>query len=195
MDRKPRWDARSAGMADTPGASSNSLTVAVMDQPGRRALARDRHSEGFDCNRTMQCLTHAPAHDLAGMHVDQGGEEQPAFPGPDIGQIGKPDPCRDSRRKGSAQSVRCDQVVMRAVSRSHPPRDCSQAPYASQTHQAGDAVASCTTAGDAEPYADARGAVAPAALGMKPANVGREGPVLDTAPAFWPFAPCVTSVA
>ena len=50
--------------------------IGMLDQPGRRALASDGHVACFEGDRGMQRLAHAPAHDLAGMHVDQRCEEQ-----------------------------------------------------------------------------------------------------------------------
>ena len=61
--------------------------VAMMDEPFRRALPFDRHPERVDGDVCVQCLAHGPADHLAGRHVDDGGEKEPAFAGRDIGSL------------------------------------------------------------------------------------------------------------
>ena len=77
------------GLAILVGRVLNAA-IRMLDQPRRRALASDGHVEGFECDRGMKGLAHAPAHDLAGVHVDQRRKKEPAFTGPDVGQVREP---------------------------------------------------------------------------------------------------------
>jgi hypothetical protein len=73
--------------------------VAMMDEAGRRSLAFHGHRQSFERDVGVEGVAHRPAHDLAREHVDQGGQKQPAFAGPDVGQIREPDLVRSGRRE------------------------------------------------------------------------------------------------
>jgi hypothetical protein len=61
----------------------------VVDQARRRPLALDGHVQRVDGDLDVQGLSHAPADDLARVHVEQRGQVQPTFPGGDVGEIGE----------------------------------------------------------------------------------------------------------
>jgi len=50
----------------------------------------------------MQSLAHGPAHELAGVHVEDGGEVEPAFTRRDVGQMGEPYLVGRRRLEGAA---------------------------------------------------------------------------------------------
>jgi hypothetical protein len=70
-----------------PVETALNAAIGMLDQPGGRALALDGHLERFQGDRSMQGLAHAPADGLAGVHVDQRREKEPAFAGPDVGSL------------------------------------------------------------------------------------------------------------
>jgi len=66
-------------------------TVGVMDQPGRRPLAFDTHVQRLPCDLGVQGLAYGSAEDVAGVHVQDRRQVQPAFAGRYVGEIGEPD--------------------------------------------------------------------------------------------------------
>src|SRR3954467_13035157 len=61
--------------------------VRVVDQPRRRLPAPDRHEQGVAGELAAEVVGHAPADDLAGRQVLDGGEVQPALAGRDVREI------------------------------------------------------------------------------------------------------------
>jgi hypothetical protein len=108
----------------------------MMQQTGWRPLSLDGHRQGFQSNLDMQRVAHAPAHDLAGVHVEDGGKIKPTFAGRDVGEVGKPDLVWSQRHEVALQPVGRDGIVMAAVRRSCPARQSCQSAYASPAHQA-----------------------------------------------------------
>jgi hypothetical protein len=49
---------------------------------------------------------HRPAHDLATVEVHDGGQIEPSLIGPDIGDIGEPDPVRRGGGEVAVEQVR-----------------------------------------------------------------------------------------
>ena len=68
----------------------------MMDQTGRGMLAFDGHVEGVQGDLGVQSLAHGPAHDLAGVQVEDGGEIEPLLSGLDtvVGPEGLEPPTR-----------------------------------------------------------------------------------------------------
>ena len=68
--------------------------VGVVDQSGLRLPARNRHLQGVGHELGPHVVGHRPADDLPRVEVLNGGEVDPALPGPEIGDVGRPDPVR-----------------------------------------------------------------------------------------------------
>src|SRR5690554_774751 len=99
-----------AGILDTP--------VRVVDQlPMLRPTAPQRHAQGVTDQLTRQPMPQRPAHHLARIQVDHHRQVQPAFPGPDIADIRRPDPVRGRDCKIARQPVWKHRVTMAAIRR------------------------------------------------------------------------------
>src|SRR4051795_8763479 len=61
--------------------------VRVVDQPRRRLPAPDRHQQRVAGELLAEVVGHAPADDLAGGHVLDRRQVQPALPGRDVREI------------------------------------------------------------------------------------------------------------
>src|SRR6056297_4012828 len=162
-------------------------------EPRRRALASDGHIEGLEGDRGMKGLAHAPAHDLAGVHVDQRRKKEPAFAGPDVGQVREPYLVRRGRGEVPAQPFRRDRVVVSAVGRANAARDRRQPAQACKPHQAGYKVSSDLPASSPQRRIDTRRTIAPDTLGMSLADVVQKRAVLDAALALRPSAPRIVA--
>jgi hypothetical protein len=91
-----------------------------MDQVGRWSLAFNGHVEGIQSDLGMQCLTHGPAGDLAGVYVEDGGQVEPAFTGRDLGQVGEPDLVGSRRFEVSGNRLGAGSSIDGAPSRAAP---------------------------------------------------------------------------
>src|SRR6056297_960792 len=129
----------------------------------------------------------------AGVHVDQRRKKEPAFAGPDVGQVREPYLVRRGRGEVPAQPVRRDRVVVPAVGRANAARDGGQPAQARKPHEARDTVSSDLPAGSPQRRMDARRAIAPATLGMSLVDVVQKRAVLDAALALRPSAPRVVA--
>ena len=65
-------------------------TIRVMDQPGGRTAHGKGFAQGGKSQIAVQPVAGGPADDPAGEQVDDDGKVQPAFAGPDIGDVGAP---------------------------------------------------------------------------------------------------------
>lgn len=83
----------------------------------------------------MQGLAHRPADNLAGVHVEDGGEVEPAFAGRDVGQVGEPDLVGSRRLEVPGQPVGRDGIAVTAVRRPGATRQGRQSPQAGAAHQ------------------------------------------------------------
>src|SRR4051795_5866206 len=89
---------------------------------------------------------HAPADDLAGRHVLDGGQVQPALVGGHIRNICQPDLVRAISLEGALEQVGGDAVAVPAVSRDRRPLPAPGCPKTVSLHEPGDPLA-----GDADP--------------------------------------------
>lgn len=90
-----------------------------MDQAGRETLAFDGNIESIQDDLRMQGLAHGPADDLAGVHVEDGGEMEPAFARRNVGQVGQPDLVRSRRLEVPDRRVRRgESAARRGIDRS-----------------------------------------------------------------------------
>ena len=64
--------------------------VGMVDQPGQRTPRQKRSAESSQGQIPMQTITNRPADDTAGEEVDDDGQIQPSFAGPDIGDVCSP---------------------------------------------------------------------------------------------------------
>src|SRR5829696_6698170 len=126
-----------------------------MDQPGPGAPAGERHLERVDDERRAHVGGHRPADDLARVSVLHGGEMQPPFAGPQVGDVRDPQHVRSVGSEVALDEVRGGLDAGHADRRPPPltrldPRDTGG------FHQAGDALAP-----DPDPVLEAQ-------LGMDP---------------------------
>src|SRR5215210_99393 len=84
---EPIETAMPASRAFCPNARLTKLRalVAMMDEPGRGPAAVQRHLERVDDELVAHVAGHAPAGDPARVGVLEGGEVDPALPGPQVG--------------------------------------------------------------------------------------------------------------
>ena len=88
---------RSTGVLDA--------AVGMVDEgPGWRAML-DRHHQRVLAQRTPQMVGHAPADDLAGRHVLDGRQVQPALVSGHIRNIRQPDRIRPISFEGALEQV------------------------------------------------------------------------------------------
>jgi len=90
-------------------------TIGVMDQPGCRTAHGKGFAQGGESQVAVQPVACCPADDPAGEQVDDDGEVQPAFAGPDIGDVGAPLLVRPPRREVLIEQVRGDRPGVAAV--------------------------------------------------------------------------------
>src|SRR4051812_27734426 len=100
-----------------PLESALDPAIGVLDQPAGRLPALDRHHEGVAGELAAEVVGHAPPDDLAGGHVLDGGQVQPALPGRDVGDVREPDRVRPVGGEVPAEQVRRHGMVMPAVGR------------------------------------------------------------------------------
>ena len=86
-----------------------------MDQPRRWPLALDGHVQRVDGDLGVQGLAHGPADNLAGVHVEDCGQVQPAFRGGYVSQVSEPDLVRTGGLKVPGEPVWGDRIAMTAV--------------------------------------------------------------------------------
>jgi len=92
-----------------PGATSpDTLTVGMVDQAGQRTPRQKRSAESSQGQIPMQTITNRPADDTAGEEVDDDGQIQPSFAGPDIGDVCSPLLVRPLGREVLIDDVRRD---------------------------------------------------------------------------------------
>ena len=123
-------------MLRRPVESALNSAIRMVDQAGRWPLPLDGHVQGFQGYLGMQGVAHAPAHDLAGVHVEDGGKIEPTFARRDIREISAPNLVGSLSREVALQPVGRDGVVMAAIRRSCPARQGCQPAYAGPAHQA-----------------------------------------------------------
>ena len=165
--------------------------VAVMKEAGRRSLPLDGYPESVDSDVRVQCLAHGPADDLAGCHVDDRGEKEPAFTGRNVGQVGEPHLIRPSRYEALPEPVRGNGKRVPAVRRAHAARQSGQSPKPGPSHEPCDAMASDTPSVCAQHGMNARRSVGPRTVGVDDPNVLEQGPVLAGARALLSPAPSI----
>jgi hypothetical protein len=90
-------------------------SVAMVHQPGLRSPALQGHDQGVDAQPGPQVVGHAPADDLAGGQVLDGGQVEPALVGRQVGEVGEPDRVRPLGREAPPEEVRRDREVVPAV--------------------------------------------------------------------------------
>ena len=166
-------------------------TIRVLDEPRGRALALDGHTERFNGDPGMQGLAHRPAHDLAGMHVDQRGEVEPALASGDVGQIREPDLVRGGRREVPPDPVRGDRVGVTAVGRPDPPGKRGQPAKACGPHEAGDAVRPNYATKAPQSGMHAGRPIDAAAVGMNVSDLRQKAAIVARPLALRPRAPSV----
>jgi hypothetical protein len=79
-----------------------------MNETWLGAPAVQAHLERVDDELVAHVIGHRPAHDLAAIGVLDGGEIEPAFPGPQVGDIGEPEHVRLGRAKAPFDEVVSD---------------------------------------------------------------------------------------
>ena len=128
----------------------------VTDQPRGRRLPLDGHPERLQRDRGVQRLAHGPSHDLAGVQIEDCGEDQPALAGAHVGQIAEPHRVRGRRLEAAPDRVGRDRAVVPAVGGAHPARQGRQAPQPGAPHRPGHPVAADPAADGAQRSMDAR---------------------------------------
>src|ERR1700682_6132685 len=89
--------------------------VGMVDQPGQRTPRQKRSAESSQGQIPMQTITNRPADDTAGEEVDDDGQIQPSFAGPDIGDVCSPLLVRPLGREVLIDDVRRDRPGMMTV--------------------------------------------------------------------------------
>src|SRR5277367_4384158 len=97
-----------------PLESALAATVRVMDQPGCRAHDKGC-PQGGESQVAMQPVAGRPADDPAGEQVNDDGEVQPAFAGPNVGDVGAPFLVRPGCHEVLIEQVRSDRPGVMAV--------------------------------------------------------------------------------
>ena len=62
----------------------------MKDQARGRQARAERHEKGLQHQLSVDALAHPPAHDFAGIQVQDDRQEQPALRGEDVGDVGDP---------------------------------------------------------------------------------------------------------
>jgi hypothetical protein len=73
------------------------------DQSRRRAAVRERYLERVDDQLGAHVVGHRPAGDPPRVEVLDGGQVQPALPGPEVGDVGDPDAIRAVGGEGAIE--------------------------------------------------------------------------------------------
>ena len=113
------------------------------------------------------------------MHVEDGGEVEPALAGRDVGQVGEPYLIGSCRLEVTGEPVGRDGIAVTAVGRPGATRQRSQPPQAGAAHQPLHAGSTDPTSMPAQGGVDAGRAVATAALGMDQPDVLGQGAIGD----------------
>src|SRR5690606_13621217 len=79
--------------------------VRMMKQAVGLAAAPDRHDEGVGDELSCHLGLHRPADDTAGEQVDDGGNVEPTFGGPDVGEVSDPLLVRGRCLEGAVEEV------------------------------------------------------------------------------------------
>ena len=138
--------------------------IGMVDETlGRRAMP-DHHHQGVLAQRTPQMVGHAPADDLAGRHVLDGRQVQPALVRGHIRNVRQPDRIRAIRLEGALEQVRGDAVAVAAVGRDRRPLLAPGRSKAVFPHEPGDPLAGDADAADPQFGMDARSPIALAAV-------------------------------
>src|SRR5918993_2749224 len=90
-------------------------TIRVVDQPTWWLPTLDGHEQCIAGKLGPEMVGHAPAHDLAGGHVLDRGQVEPALAGRNVADIGQPDGIGMIGSKVPPQQVRRHRIVMPAV--------------------------------------------------------------------------------
>src|SRR4051812_44555736 len=90
-------------------------TIGMVDEALRWSAMLDRHHQRVLAQRTPQMVGHAPADDLAGRHVLDGGQVQPALISRHIRNVRQPDRVWAIGLEGALEKVRGDAVAVPAV--------------------------------------------------------------------------------
>ena len=93
-------------MLRRPLESALPALVGVVHEPGVGAAARDGHLERVDDELGAQVVGDRPADDPAAVAVHHGGQVQPALPGPDVGDVGRPQAIARDRVEVALDQVR-----------------------------------------------------------------------------------------
>jgi len=135
-----------------------------MANPGAgrwRLMAMSRASSAIEACRVSRMLQPTVSHVVAigsrpmanaGVHVDQRRKKEPAFAGPDVGQVREPylvrrgrgevpsQPVWGPRGSGNGPGDRFPEgrIIVAAVGRAHPTRNCGQSTQASKAHETRD---------------------------------------------------------
>src|SRR5918994_900185 len=109
-------------------------------------------------------IGHAPADDLAGRHVLDSGQIQPALVGGHIRNVCEPDRIRAIRLEGALEQVRGDAIAVPAVGRDRRPLLASRWPNAVLLHEASNPLAGDANTPDPQFGMDARSPIALAAV-------------------------------
>ena len=168
--------------------------VRVVNEAGCGTLPHDGHVERGKRQLVAEVVGHGPADDAAREQVEHHGQVQPALGGPDVGQVGQPDPVRRPGREVAPEQVRRHREGMRAVRRAAEPA-LAPGRQAHAAHQARDPLAADPPAMGTQGGMHARAAVAAAAGLVRGADLGRHRAVLDRPRALRPAGPGVVAAA
>src|SRR3954453_4603108 len=91
--------------------------IAVMQQAGVNVPSLERLAQGRQWQGGVHRLLRRPAHNAARREVQEHGEIEPAFVGPDRGDVARPDAIRPPDRKGPREMIGGNRPVMPAVGR------------------------------------------------------------------------------
>ena len=94
--------------------------VRMEEEIGRGIAVEDGHGQGLEDQGGAEGFAHGPAHDLAAVKVEDGGQVKPADLGGDVGDVGDPDLVGGGGLGRLGQAVGGDGVVVVAVGWSGP---------------------------------------------------------------------------
>jgi len=77
----------------------------MMDKSGRWAPPVQAHLQRVNDELGAHVVGHRPTHDPAAVGVLDGGQVDPALPGPQVGDVGHPEHVRGCRAKASLDEV------------------------------------------------------------------------------------------
>lgn len=87
--------------------------VAVKDQARGRPAPKARHQQRILDQRGLHVRLQAPAHHLAAVQVQHGGQVQPTFVGSDVGDVAAPHHVGRCRREAALHQVRGHRQAVR----------------------------------------------------------------------------------